>query len=188
MNRIYKYFILVIFIFMNHLMYSQYKIENSVFGNGNIMISDKGYNLALTTGQPLVGSIKNTSRIINSGYWYLIVPPLGHSADTLALQTLVTTNVSTDVSILNNGLSNVIIYELNITGTDSSMFSLGSSELPDTILVGGNRSSTIKFSPTASGEKIAYLVNIKQCNQQSGFDSIKRTGYFVNFCTITCTD
>ena len=63
-------FIILISIFPCRNLNGQAKISQSVFGNGNILSSDKNSKIYGTIGQPLIGQTNVTSSMVSSGFWY----------------------------------------------------------------------------------------------------------------------
>ena len=54
----------------SHPGWTQYIIQQSVFGNGGAVLSSAGEQLMGTVGQTLIGTTQNTSYTALSGFWY----------------------------------------------------------------------------------------------------------------------
>ena len=54
-------------------MFSQYRIEKSVFGSGIVKISNENYIIKGTIGQVLIGETESENSTMISGFWYSVM-------------------------------------------------------------------------------------------------------------------
>lgn len=67
---LYTYITVCILSFSSYLFAQSYNMENSVFGNGAVKVSNSGYTMVGTLGQPVIGVVSNSSNVGYLGYWY----------------------------------------------------------------------------------------------------------------------
>jgi hypothetical protein len=65
----FSYWILVFSIICISPLYSQYQINNYVFGNGGARVTNSDHSISSTLGQTFVGISSNTDFTHYSGYW-----------------------------------------------------------------------------------------------------------------------
>ncbi len=69
MNQKIRFLTLVIFL-IPLIVFGQYQISNSVFGNGGVPVSSAAYFINSTIGQTLIGKTQNASYQNDIGFWY----------------------------------------------------------------------------------------------------------------------
>jgi len=107
------------------------------------------------------------------------MPPIQFSADSLNFQQT-TVNGITDlpVTIYNTGTSNLDISSKNIDGPDATEFSVFQGGDASSIAAGDSEQVVIRFSPTSSGSKTAFLVI--ESNVASSPDTVTLNGIAVS--------
>ena len=69
-----------------------------------------------------------------------------------------TTTAQTPVTLYNYGNTTLTLSTFTIGGTNASEFSISLNQCASTLTGGGNACSVyVKFSPTATGQRVAFL-------------------------------
>jgi len=58
---------------MSNILFPQYILNQSVWSNGNTIISDENVTLSGSVGQPLIGSGSDSTYTNLAGFWYPVV-------------------------------------------------------------------------------------------------------------------
>ncbi len=69
----------------------------------------------------------------------------------------VSSNLIRSFSIQNSGMVNLVVNQINITGTDASMFTVGNISFPVILSPGGTTNFTVAFIPTIGGVRNATI-------------------------------
>lgn len=90
----------------------------------------------------------------------------------------VSTNLIRNFVISNNGFVNLSIKKISVTGTDSSLFTLGGISLPLKIPAGGSIPFTISFTPGTTGLKsAAVLIENDDCDEGGYHFALSGNGF-----------
>jgi Secretion system C-terminal sorting domain len=62
--------LLVLLLISGSVLFAQYQISSSVFGNGGVPVSSAVYSINSTIGQTFIGAVENAGYQHDVGFWY----------------------------------------------------------------------------------------------------------------------